>query len=80
MFRGDQADAVEEKLQRRKGGLRFHGQKSQGARNEALKQFKAGKIRVLVATDLASRGIDIPFLPFVINYQLRARPRTIFTG
>ncbi len=73
---GMRADAVEEKLF--KNGIRaaaFHGQKSQGARNEALKQFKAGKIRVLVATDLASRGIDIPFLPFVINYELPRSPK-----
>ncbi|WP_162426483.1 DEAD/DEAH box helicase [Pontibacter pudoricolor] len=53
----------------------LHGDKSQGARTEALKQFKAGKIRVLVATDLASRGIDIKFLPFVINYELPRSPK-----
>ncbi|QCR22728.1 DEAD/DEAH box helicase [Pontibacter sp. SGAir0037] len=53
----------------------FHGEKSQGGRTEALKQFKAGKIRVLVATDLASRGIDIKFLPFVINYELPRSPK-----
>lgn len=73
---GMRADAVEEKLF--KNGIRaaaFHGQKSQGARNEALKQFKAGKIRVLVSTDLASRGIDIPFLPYVINYELPRSPK-----
>jgi len=73
---GMRADAVEEKLFL--NGIKaaaFHGQKSQGARNEALKQFKAGKIRVLVATDLASRGIDIPFLPFVINYELPRSPK-----
>ncbi|SDD21827.1 DEAD/DEAH box helicase [Williamwhitmania taraxaci] len=70
------ADAVEEKLFL--NGIKaaaFHGQKSQGARNEALKQFKLGKIRVLVATDLASRGIDIPFLPYVINYELPRSPK-----
>ena len=70
------ADAVEEKLF--KNGIRaaaFHGQKSQGARNEALKLFKAGKITVLVATDLASRGIDIPLLPHVINYELPRSPK-----
>ncbi|MER2999577.1 DEAD/DEAH box helicase [Pontibacter populi] len=53
----------------------LHGDKSQGARTEALKQFKAGKIRVLVATDLASRGIDIKFLPYVINYELPRSPK-----
>lgn len=52
----------------------FHGDKSQGARTEALNKFKNGKIRVLVATDLASRGIDIQFLPYVINYELPRSP------
>ena len=41
---------------------------------EALKKFKTGKLRVLVATDLAARGIDIQFLPFVINYELPRSP------
>lgn len=53
----------------------FHGDKSQGGRTEALRQFKAGKLRVLVATDLASRGIDIKFLPYVINYELPRSPK-----
>lgn len=53
----------------------MHGQKSQGARTEALKKFKAGKLRVMVATDLASRGIDIKFLPYVINYELPRSPK-----
>ncbi len=53
----------------------FHGDKSQGARTDALTKFKAGKLRVLVATDLASRGIDIKFLPFVINYELPRSPK-----
>lgn len=53
----------------------FHGDKSQGARTEALRQFKAGKLRVLVATDLAARGIDIKFLPHVINYELPRSPK-----
>ncbi|AKD05317.1 DEAD/DEAH box helicase [Pontibacter korlensis] len=53
----------------------FHGDKSQGARTEALRQFKAGKLRVLVATDLASRGIDIKSLPHVINYELPRSPK-----
>jgi ATP-dependent RNA helicase RhlE len=53
----------------------LHGDKSQGARTEALKLFKAGKLRVLVATDLASRGIDIKFLPHVINYELPRSPK-----
>ncbi|MBD1397196.1 DEAD/DEAH box helicase [Pontibacter sp. JH31] len=53
----------------------FHGDKSQGGRTEALKLFKAGKLRVLVATDLASRGIDIKFLPYVVNYELPRSPK-----
>ncbi len=53
----------------------MHGQKSQGARTEAVRKFKTGKLRVLVATDLMSRGIDIPFLPFVINYELPRSPK-----
>ncbi|MFA5290088.1 MAG: DEAD/DEAH box helicase [Candidatus Izemoplasmatales bacterium] len=48
----------------------IHGNKSQGARQEALFQFKAKKIRVLVATDIAARGIDIDELSHVINFDL----------
>jgi ATP-dependent RNA helicase RhlE len=50
--------------------LAIHGNKSQGARTKALTDFKAGKLRVLVATDIAARGIDIDLLPNVINYDL----------
>ena len=50
--------------------LAIHGNKSQGARTTALKDFKAKKIRVLVATDIAARGIDIELLPHVVNYEL----------
>lgn len=55
--------------------MAFHGDKSQGARTEALKQFKGGSLRVLVATDLAARGIDIQFLPWVVNYELPRSPK-----
>ena len=48
----------------------IHGNKSQGARTRALADFKANKIRVLVATDIAARGIDISDLPHVINFEL----------
>lgn len=48
----------------------IHGNKSQGARTRALADFKSGKIRVLVATDIAARGIDINQLPHVVNYEL----------
>jgi len=48
----------------------IHGNKSQGARTKALANFKAGAIRVLVATDIAARGIDIDKLPHVVNFEL----------
>jgi ATP-dependent RNA helicase RhlE len=48
----------------------FHGNKSQHARQRALFNFKRNATRVLVATDIAARGIDIADLPFVINYEL----------
>jgi len=48
----------------------IHGNKSQGARTRALADFKSGKVRVLVATDIAARGLDIDQLPHVVNYDL----------
>ncbi len=48
----------------------IHGNKSQGARTRALAGFKSGKLRVLVATDIAARGLDIDQLPHVVNYEL----------
>ncbi|MDO5969020.1 DEAD/DEAH box helicase [Flavivirga aquimarina] len=48
----------------------IHGNKSQGARTKALAGFKNGRIRVLVATDIAARGLDIPLLPHVVNFEL----------
>lgn len=56
-----------------KDGIRsaaIHGNKSQGARTRALADFKSGDIRVLVATDIAARGLDIEELPHVVNYEL----------
>ncbi|MDP2227763.1 MAG: DEAD/DEAH box helicase [Moraxellaceae bacterium] len=50
--------------------LPIHGNKSQSARERALREFKAGTLRVLVATDIAARGIDIDGLPHVVNYEL----------
>ncbi len=50
--------------------LAIHGNKSQGARTRALSEFKAGTIRVLLATDIVARGLDIAELPFVVNYDL----------
>ena len=48
----------------------IHGNKSQGARTRALADFKSGKTRVLVATDVAARGLDIDRLPYVVNFDL----------
>lgn len=48
----------------------IHGNKSQGARTKALEGFKSGSINVLVATDIAARGLDIPLLPHVINFEI----------
>ena len=48
----------------------IHGNKSQGARTKALDGFKSGSVRVLVATDIAARGLDIPLLPHVVNFEL----------
>ncbi len=50
--------------------MAIHGNKSQAARTRALKDFKAGAVRVLVATDIAARGLDIDRLPHVVNYEL----------
>ncbi len=65
------ANRLTEKLQ--KDGISaaaIHGNKSQGARTRALADFKSGAIRVLVATDIAARGLDIEALPHVINFEL----------
>ena len=70
------ADNVVDKL--RKNGIdamAIHSKKSQGSRMDALDEFKTGRLRVLVATDLISRGIDIQFLPHVINYELPRSPK-----
>lgn len=69
------ADNLTEKLI--KNGIRaaaMHGKKSQGARYNALDDFKNGKVDVLIATDLISRGIHIDSLPVVINYELPRSP------
>jgi ATP-dependent RNA helicase RhlE len=71
-----QADLVAEKLLKNGIDARAtHSKKSQRKRSEALANFKAGTLRVLVATDLLSRGIDIAFLPHVINYELPRSPK-----
>jgi ATP-dependent RNA helicase RhlE len=64
-------------IELQKDGLKcgiIHGDKTQGNRLKTLTQFKEGKIRVLVATDIASRGLDIEELPYVINYELPSIP------
>jgi len=69
------ADMVMKKLQTNGiSAATFHGGMSQGGRTAVLADFKAGALRVLVATDLAARGIDIKFLPHVINYELPRSP------
>lgn len=71
-----QADVVAEKL--KKNGINaqaIHSKKSQGNRNDTLTKFKSGNLKVLVATDLLARGIDIAFLPHVINYELPRSPK-----
>ena len=52
------------------GAAAIHGNKSQGARTRALADFKQGRVRVLVATDIAARGLDIDQLPHVVNFEL----------
>lgn len=54
----------------------IHGNKSQGARTQALADFKAGKCRALVATDIAARGIDVKEISHVINYDMPVEPET----
>jgi ATP-dependent RNA helicase RhlE len=59
------------------GGVRvvaLHGNKTQPARQKALEQFRAGRVRVLVATDIAARGIDVTCVSHVINFDLPAQP------
>ena len=71
-----QADVVAEKLN--KNGVdakAIHSKKSQGSRKDSLTKFTNGKLRVLVSTELLARGIDIAFLPHVINYELPRSPK-----
>ena len=65
------ANRLAEQLSRQGiSAMAIHGNKSQTARTRALEAFKAGDIRVLVATDIAARGIDIAELPYVVNFEL----------
>jgi ATP-dependent RNA helicase RhlE len=58
------------------GAQAIHGNKSQTARQKALEDFKSSRIQILVATDIAARGIDIDELPFVVNYELPNVPES----
>lgn len=71
-----QADLVAKKL--RNNGIdaqAIHSKRSQGSRTDSLTKFANGKLRVLVSTDLLSRGMDIAFLPHVVNYELPRSPK-----
>lgn len=71
-----QADLVADKLVKHNINAKaIHSKKSQGSRSDSLANFIAGNLRVLVATDLLSRGIDIAFLPHVVNYELPRSPK-----
>lgn len=73
---GHSADHVADKLKKHGIDARAtHGKKSHHARQQALADLKAGRLRVLVTTDLLARGIDIAFLPYVINYELPRSPQ-----
>ena len=67
---------VQDLVKRGISAAAIHGNKSQTARVQALNDFKAGRVRVLCATDIAARGIDIDQLPFVFNYNLPDVPET----
>lgn len=71
------ADRVTEKLERSQvSAAAIHGNKAQNARQRALSQFSNGKVRVLVATDIAARGIDVSDVSHVINFDLPMEPET----
>ncbi len=71
------ANKVEEFLEKNSISVSaIHGNKSQGARERALESFRSGKIKVLVATDIAARGIDIPAISHVINYDIPLDPES----
>ena len=70
------ADNLVKKLRKHEiDATAIHGKKSQGSRLDSLTKFKNKKLRILIATDILARGIDIEFLPFVINYELPRSPK-----
>ena len=71
------ADRIAKDLKKKSiDAMAIHGDKAQSQRQKALKHFKEGKVRVLVATDIAARGIDIDKLKYVINYDIPNVPET----
>ena len=71
------ANRIAEQLDKRGvGAAAIHGNKSQGARQRALEGFKSGRVRVLVATDIAARGIDVDEVSHVINFDLPNEPES----
>ncbi|MCP4575192.1 MAG: DEAD/DEAH box helicase [Deltaproteobacteria bacterium] len=69
------ANKLTEKLvAQRLNAVALHGNKSQSFRTRTLKEFKTGEIRILVATDVAARGLDISNLPYVVNYDMPSIP------
>lgn len=73
---GHAAEHVSDKLRGlRIGAAALHGKMSQGARTDVLRAFRASELRVLVATDLAGRGLDITGLPVVVNFDLPRSPQ-----
>ena len=71
------ADKIARNLKKKKiNSAAMHGDKAQNYRQKVLTQFKSGDIRVLVATDIAARGIDIDKLKYVINYDIPNKPET----
>ena len=74
------ADKVVKKLSKRNiEATAIHGNKSQGARERALNSFKNKKIKILIATDIAARGIDVSHITHVINYDMPDDPKVMFT-
>ena len=70
------ADNLVKKLRKHEiDATAIHGKKSQGSRLDSLTKFKNKKLRILIATDILARGIDIEFLPYVINYELPRSPK-----
>ena len=67
-------------MRHRVNAARIHGNRSQAQRTEALAGFKSGNYRVLVATDIAARGIDVEALSHVVNFDVPQCPTITFTA